>query len=90
MPKMKVDPENYRVEADGVHIICEAADWLPLGQNAGLGSLRMRCKERIRNLYECYFFHNTNTTTKRTFENANLSHLREMSTRCMMSCEKQY
>ncbi|KAB8304756.1 hypothetical protein EYC80_004109 [Monilinia laxa] len=34
MPKMKVDPENYRVEADGVHIICEAADWLPLGQNA--------------------------------------------------------
>ncbi|KAF7910642.1 uncharacterized protein EAF01_002152 [Botrytis porri] len=34
MPKMKVDPENYRVEADGVHIVCEAADWLPLGQNA--------------------------------------------------------
>ncbi|RAL67934.1 hypothetical protein DID88_008659 [Monilinia fructigena] len=34
MPKMKVDPENYRVEADGVHIICEAANWLPLGQNA--------------------------------------------------------
>ncbi|QSZ29503.1 hypothetical protein DSL72_004017 [Monilinia vaccinii-corymbosi] len=34
MPKMKVDPESYRVEADGVHIICDAADWLPLGQNA--------------------------------------------------------
>ncbi|KAF7953933.1 uncharacterized protein EAE97_001331 [Botrytis byssoidea] len=34
MPKMKVDPENYRVEADGVHIVCEAAEWLPLGQNA--------------------------------------------------------
>ncbi|ESZ99045.1 urease [Sclerotinia borealis F-4128] len=34
MPKMKVDPENYRVEADGVHIVCEAAEWLPLAQNA--------------------------------------------------------
>lgn len=34
MPKMKVDPENYRVEADGVHIVCEPAEWLPLGQNA--------------------------------------------------------
>ncbi|ATZ49771.1 hypothetical protein BCIN_05g01810 [Botrytis cinerea B05.10] len=34
MPKMKVDPENYRVEADGVHLVCEPADWLPLGQNA--------------------------------------------------------
>lgn len=32
MPKMKVDPENYRVEADGVHMICEAADSLPLSQ----------------------------------------------------------
>jgi urease len=34
MPKMKVDPESYRVEADGVHAVCEAADWLPLGQGA--------------------------------------------------------
>lgn len=32
MPKMKVDPENYRVEADGVHMTCEAADSLPLSQ----------------------------------------------------------
>ncbi|PQE20724.1 urease protein [Rutstroemia sp. NJR-2017a BBW] len=34
MPKMKVDPESYRVEADGVHAVCEAAEWLPLGQGA--------------------------------------------------------
>ncbi|KAM3086496.1 Urease [Clarireedia jacksonii] len=34
MPRMKVDPESYRVEADGVHAVCEAADWLPLGQGA--------------------------------------------------------
>jgi urease len=33
-PKMKVDPENYRVEADGVHMICEAATSLPLTQAA--------------------------------------------------------
>jgi len=32
MPKMKVDPENYRVEADGVHATCEAATSLPLTQ----------------------------------------------------------
>lgn len=32
MPKMKVDPENYRVEADGVHMTCEAAESLPLSQ----------------------------------------------------------
>lgn len=31
-PKMKVDPENYRVEADGVHMVCEAATSLPLTQ----------------------------------------------------------
>ena len=34
MPKMKVDPENYRVEADGEHITCEAATSLPLTQSA--------------------------------------------------------
>jgi urease len=34
MPKMKVDPENYRVEADGVHATCEAASSLPLTQAA--------------------------------------------------------
>lgn len=34
MPKMKVDPENYKVEADGVHIKCEPAEWLPLGQSS--------------------------------------------------------
>jgi urease len=34
MPKMKVDPENYRVEADGVHMTCEAATSLPLTQAA--------------------------------------------------------
>lgn len=32
MPKMHVDPENYRVEADGVHMTCEAAESLPLSQ----------------------------------------------------------
>ncbi|KAG9235925.1 hypothetical protein BJ875DRAFT_457817 [Amylocarpus encephaloides] len=31
-PKMKVDAESYRVEADGVHMTCEPASWLPLGQ----------------------------------------------------------
>jgi urease len=34
MPKMKVDPENYRVEADGVHMTCDAAESLPLSQGA--------------------------------------------------------
>lgn len=34
MPRMKVDPENYRVEADGVHATCEAAEMLPLTQAA--------------------------------------------------------
>jgi urease len=33
MPKMHVDPENYRVEADGVHMVCEAATSLPLTQS---------------------------------------------------------
>ena len=33
-PKMKVDPESYRVEADGVHATCEAATALPLTQAA--------------------------------------------------------
>jgi urease len=32
MPKMKVDPESYRVEADGVHCTAEPADTLPLSQ----------------------------------------------------------
>ena len=32
MPKMHVDPENYRVEADGVHCTAEAATMLPLTQ----------------------------------------------------------
>ena len=32
MPKMKVDPENYRVEADGVHCTAEPAETLPLTQ----------------------------------------------------------
>jgi urease len=34
MPKMRVDPESYRVEADGVHATCEAATTLPLTQGA--------------------------------------------------------
>lgn len=34
MPRMTVDPENYRVKADGVHAICEAATSLPLAQAA--------------------------------------------------------
>jgi len=33
-PRMTVDPENYRVEADGVHMTCEAATSLPLTQAA--------------------------------------------------------
>ncbi|KAH9216294.1 hypothetical protein DL95DRAFT_335606 [Leptodontidium sp. 2 PMI_412] len=33
-PRMKVDPENYRVEADGVHATCEPATSLPLTQVA--------------------------------------------------------
>ncbi|ETN45344.1 urease [Cyphellophora europaea CBS 101466] len=32
MPKMSVDPESYRVEADGVHCIAEPSERLPLGQ----------------------------------------------------------
>lgn len=34
MPKMSVDPESYRVEADGVHAVCEPATSLPLTQVA--------------------------------------------------------
>lgn len=30
MPKMKVDPESYRVEADGMHCTAEPAEKLPL------------------------------------------------------------
>ena len=33
-PKMKVDPESYRVEADGVHMTAEPAATLPLTQVA--------------------------------------------------------
>jgi urease len=32
MPKMKVDPESYRVEADGMHCTAEPAEEVPLGQ----------------------------------------------------------
>jgi urease len=32
MPKMKVDPESYKVEADGVHLMAEPAKTLPLTQ----------------------------------------------------------
>jgi urease len=32
MPKMSVDPESYRVEADGKHCEAEPAEKLPLGQ----------------------------------------------------------
>jgi urease len=32
MPKMKVDPESYRVEADGMHCTAEPAEAVPLGQ----------------------------------------------------------
>lgn len=32
MPKMKVDPESYRVEADGMHCTAEPASKLPLSQ----------------------------------------------------------
>lgn len=31
MPKMKVDPESYRVEADGMHCTAEPSEKLPLG-----------------------------------------------------------
>jgi urease len=33
MPKMKVDPESYRVEADGVVCAAEPATELPLTQS---------------------------------------------------------
>jgi urease len=32
MPKMKVDPESYRVEADGMLCTAEPSDKLPLSQ----------------------------------------------------------
>lgn len=32
MPKMRVDPEKYEVEADGVVCRAEPATWLPLTQ----------------------------------------------------------
>ena len=32
MPKMKVDPESYRVEADGVHCTAAPAETVPLAQ----------------------------------------------------------
>lgn len=31
-PKMKVDPESYRVEADGLHCTAEPSETLPLTQ----------------------------------------------------------
>jgi urease subunit alpha len=31
-PKITVDPETYRVHADGVHLTCEPAKKLPLAQ----------------------------------------------------------
>ena len=30
--QMKVDPESYKVEADGEHLTCEPAETLPLSQ----------------------------------------------------------
>lgn len=33
MPKLTVDPETYRVEADGKHCTVEAATSLPLTQS---------------------------------------------------------
>ena len=32
MPVITVDPESYRVEADGVHLTCEPSSSLPLSQ----------------------------------------------------------
>ena len=32
MPRILVDPETYRVTADGVHLTCEPAKVLPLAQ----------------------------------------------------------
>jgi urease len=32
MPRMSVDPESYRVEADGVHMTAEPAVSVALGQ----------------------------------------------------------
>ena len=32
MPEIKVDPETFEVTADGVHLTCEPAQTVPLGQ----------------------------------------------------------
>jgi hypothetical protein len=32
LPVLTVDPETYRVEADGIHLTCEPASVLPLAQ----------------------------------------------------------
>jgi urease subunit alpha len=32
MPDIKVDPETYRVTADGIHLTCESSSVLPLAQ----------------------------------------------------------
>jgi len=32
LPNIEVDPETYRVTVDGVHLTCEPAEKLPLGQ----------------------------------------------------------
>ena len=31
-PKIEVDPETYRVVADGEHLVCEPAKVLPMAQ----------------------------------------------------------
>ena len=43
MPKMKVDPENYRVEADGVHCTAEPAELVAVGQSVCSSPLRLFC-----------------------------------------------
>ena len=32
LPSIKVDPETYRVEADGEHLTCEPVKTVPLSQ----------------------------------------------------------
>ena len=36
MPKIEVDPETYRVTADGEHLVCAPASRLPLAQRFSL------------------------------------------------------
>jgi urease subunit alpha len=36
LPDIQVDPETYRVTADGIHLTCEPADKIPLAQLYGL------------------------------------------------------